>query len=110
MKVVLTQVMIVSSLLLTAGCSVTADKAVYSSNDHDMMISGRKQSAWVSIYINGALVIEDQSIFDDTLTGEYQGKKVVATCMHKSNWISTEDKCDVYVDGKYAVELDLSRG
>lgn len=108
MKFFITSAMIASSVLFLAGCAVTTDKSVYTSNDEQMMISGRKESAWVSIYINGSLVIEEQSIFEKSMTGEYEGKKVSATCMHKSNWFSTEDKCDVYVDGKYAAELDLS--
>ena len=108
MKVIIAKIMIVSALLLTAGCAVTTDKAVYSSGDETMMISATKESAWVSIYINGTLVIDEQSIFDNPLTGEYKGQEVSAICMHKSNLFSKEDKCDVYVNGEYAVNLDLS--
>jgi len=90
-----------------SACAVISARQPYRTADGaEILITSTMRGGKLAIYINGKPVIEDSIInFGKPMKGTWSTSEVTALCKHKSHWFSTEDECDVFIDGKFAANL-----
>lgn len=96
--------------IFLASCTTVSPNQTYRpiGEESQLIISAQSGLGGLLIYINGTEVIKGAHIHDKNLNGTYKDYEVHAICQQKVGLTKTKQWCDVYVDGEFAANLDLS--
>ncbi|MEC4090926.1 hypothetical protein [Pseudoalteromonas rubra] len=89
-----------------SGCTTNAARQIYTAYNGDkLMVSASEVGGYVSVFVNGETVIDNETMYSKNLTGSYKAHKVVAKCQIDPKVFGSDKQCDVYINEEYAANL-----
>lgn len=94
------------SLTLLSGCATNSARQVHRTSSGDnLSISGQAIAGYLTLNINGEMVINSVSLYSNDIRGTYKNYKVSAKCKVSPKLFGSDQDCDVYIDQEYAANL-----